>query len=89
MKHLLLAASAVSLLIGGGMATSAMAQPHHDWHKGGRIEAADWNRGARVADWRGHHLHAPRRGYEWRDVDGNYVLAAIAGGAIADIIAHQ
>ncbi len=86
MKHLLAAVSALSLLASAGVAA---AQPHHDWHKGGRIEAADWNRGARVSDWRGHHLHAPRRGYEWRDVDGNYVLAAVAGGAIADIIAHQ
>ena len=85
MKHGLLAAAALSLVAGAAFAEP----PHHDWRKGGRIEAGDWNRGARVADWRGHHLHAPRRGYEWRDVDGNYVLAAIAGGAIADIVAHH
>jgi hypothetical protein len=29
-------------------------------------------------DWRRHHLRRPPRGYEWREVDGNYVLAAAA-----------
>jgi Ni/Co efflux regulator RcnB len=61
--------------------------PHHDWHPGGRIEPSDWNRGQRV-DYRAHHLRRPGRGQEWRDVDGNYVLAAVAGGAIASLIAH-
>lgn len=101
MKHLLLAASALSLLAGAG---AAVAQPHgppppgfhgpgpgpgfhHDWRRGGRIEAGDWRRG-RVVDYRRYHLRRPPRGYQWRDVDGNYVLAAIAGGVIADLISH-
>jgi Ni/Co efflux regulator RcnB len=58
---------------------------HDDWHKGSRIQQSDWNRGQQV-DWHAHHLQAPRRGYEWRQVDGNYVLAAAATGLIAATI---
>lgn len=59
---------------------------HNGWHKGGRIERGDWDRGARVQDWRRYHLSAPPRGYEWRRVDNNYVLAAAAGGLIAGLV---
>jgi Ni/Co efflux regulator RcnB len=58
---------------------------HKDWRKGGHISHDDWNRGAEV-DWRTRHLRQPPRGYEWREVDGNYVLAAVATGVIASII---
>lgn len=58
---------------------------HKDWHKGAKISHDDWNRGAQV-DWRSHHLHQPPNGYEWREVDGNYVLAAAATGLIASAI---
>ncbi len=85
MKHLLIAAGAFVVLASAG---AAAARPHPEWHKGAPIAAADWNRG-RVVDYRHNHLRAPPRGYQWRDVDGNYVLAAIAGGAIADLIAHS
>jgi Ni/Co efflux regulator RcnB len=59
---------------------------HHDWRKGGRIERSDWDRGERVSDWHRNHLSRPPRGYEWRRVDNNYVLAAVAGGLIASVI---
>lgn len=58
---------------------------HKEWRKGARIQRGDWNRGERI-DYRHYHLHAPPRGYEWREVDGNYVLAAIATGVIASVI---
>jgi Ni/Co efflux regulator RcnB len=58
---------------------------HDDWHKGGRISHDDWNRG-RAIDYRRYHLNRPPRGYQWRQVDGNYVLAAIATGVIASAI---
>ena len=64
-----------------------MSGPHHDWHKGGRIERGDWDRGVRVTDYGHYHLSRPPRGYEWRRVDNNYVLAAVAGGLIASVIA--
>jgi Ni/Co efflux regulator RcnB len=38
-------------------------------------------------DYRARHLRAPPRGYEWRQVNGQYVLAAAATGLIASIIA--
>ncbi len=59
---------------------------HDDWKKGHRMNHDDWSRGERV-DYRSHHLNAPPRGYEWRQVDGNYVLAAAATGLIASVIA--
>jgi Ni/Co efflux regulator RcnB len=58
---------------------------HQEWRKGYRMNHDDWNRGARI-DYRRYHLHAPPRGYEWREVDGNYVLAAVATGMISSII---
>ena len=58
---------------------------HNEWHKGARISHDDWARGEQV-DWHAHHLRQPPRGYEWREVDGNYVLAAIATGVIASVI---
>ena len=57
---------------------------HDDWKNGGHINHDDWNRGAPV-DYRSHHLRKPKRGYEWREVDGNYVLAAAATGLIAGL----
>jgi Ni/Co efflux regulator RcnB len=67
---------------------SAFAQPrpeHPEWRQGYRMEHGDWDRGRRI-DFREHHLREPPRGYEWREVDGRFVLAAIATGVIADIV---
>jgi len=73
---------------------SAQAQDHHDnhgyvehrdWRKGGRIDHDDWNRGDRV-DYHQYHLSAPPRGYEWRMVDGYYVLANISSFQIRTVI---
>jgi Ni/Co efflux regulator RcnB len=99
MKRLLTSVAVMALVIGPASAALAQhhddhndhndhhpAYPHHDWHNGGRIEHNDWNRGSRL-DWRSHHLRSPPRGYEWREVDGNYVLAAAATGLIASVIA--
>lgn len=58
---------------------------HADWKRGGRIAHEDWERGRHI-DYREHHLRQPPRGYEWREIDGRFVLAAIATGVIADII---
>ena len=58
---------------------------HDEWKKGSHIKQEDWARGEQV-DYRRYHLNAPPRGYEWRQVDGNYVLAAAATGVIASAI---
>ena len=63
---------------------------NHNWRKGGRIERNDWNRGQRVSDYRRYHLQRPPRGYEWRQVHNNYVLAAAATGLILGLaLANQ
>jgi Ni/Co efflux regulator RcnB len=102
MKRFLMTATALALLAGTGGAfaqphrddhhddhrpgpAAAMHGPQHNWHQGGKIERNDWNRGTRV-DYRRNHLRQPPRGYEWRQVDGNYVLAAAATGLIASIM---
>jgi Ni/Co efflux regulator RcnB len=59
---------------------------HSEWKKGAKIHDEDWKRGEQV-DYRQHHLRTPPHGYEWRQVDGNYVLAAVATGVIASVIA--
>jgi Ni/Co efflux regulator RcnB len=59
---------------------------HDDWKKGAKMQDQDWKRGEQV-DYRQHHLRAPPHGYEWRMVDGNYVLAAVATGVIASVVA--
>ena len=89
-----IALSTLAAVLGGGV---AFAQDHRDdhhddhyvrhdeWHKGAKIRHEDWDRG-RAVDYRTYHLRRPPRGYEWRAVDGNYVLAAVATGVIASTI---
>jgi Ni/Co efflux regulator RcnB len=59
---------------------------HDEWRRGYHMRHEDWDRGERI-DWRARRLPRPRRGYEWRQVDGNYVMAAVATGIIASVIA--
>ena len=62
------------------------AYVHHDeWKKGYHMKHEDWDRG-RPVDYRAYHLQEPPRGYEWREVDGNYVMAAVATGVIASAL---
>ena len=61
---------------------------HDEWKKGAKIRNEDWGRGEHV-DYHQSHLRAPPRGYEWRMVDGNYVLAAVATGVIASVVAAE
>lgn len=51
---------------------------HDEWKKGSHIRDEDWSRGEQV-DWHAHHLRRPPSGYEWREIDGNYVLANHGG----------
>jgi len=93
----ILALSIVATSLTGSV---AFAQDHHDdhhddnhggyvrhdeWKKGYHMNNADWGRGQQI-DYHQYHLSAPRRGYEWRQVDGNYVQAAIATGIIASVV---
>jgi Ni/Co efflux regulator RcnB len=58
---------------------------HEEWKKGYHMRQEDWGRGERV-DWHQYHLRKPPSGYEWRLVDGNYVLAAVATGVVASVV---
>jgi len=88
------ACSVLTLSLFGGV---AFADDHHDdrdnhryvkheeWRRGYHMRHEDWDRGERV-DYHRYHLHRPPSGYEWREVDGNYVLAAVATGVIASVV---
>lgn len=58
---------------------------HQEWRKGYHMRNEDWSRGERI-DYRQNHLRRPPSGYEWRQVDGNYVMAAVATGVIASVV---
>jgi Ni/Co efflux regulator RcnB len=58
---------------------------HDEWKKGYHMKDEDWRRG-QVVDYNTYHLKRPPNGYEWREVDGNYVLAAVATGIIASVV---
>jgi Ni/Co efflux regulator RcnB len=57
-----------------------------EFRRGGRLPSELRDRGYVVNDWRGHHLSAPPRGYNWVQVGPDYVLTAIATGIIANMI---
>lgn len=65
------------------------AHPRTEWRRGGRVPTEYRGRNYVVNDWRGYHLNAPPRGYQWVGVGGDFVLAAVATGIIAQIIAGQ
>ncbi len=64
-------------------------QPRADWRRGGRVPREYLGRNYVVNDWRMHQLRQPPRGYQWVGVGGDFVLAAIATGVIAQIISGQ
>jgi Ni/Co efflux regulator RcnB len=92
----MLAASLFFTFAAVGATTAAIADEHErdnrayvhheEWKKGAKMRDEDWRRGEHV-DYHERHLRAPPRGYEWRTVDGNYVLAAVATGVIASVVA--
>ena len=93
------ALSTLSVLLCGGAAL-AQDNDHHDatshdnhqyvqhkeWKKGAQMKHEDWSRGEAV-DYRTNHLQAPPRGYEWRQVDGNFVMAGVSTGSIRLVVA--
>jgi len=58
------------------------------WHKGDHLGA--YSTRYTEVDWRTRHLKAPPRGYHYVQSDtGDIILAAIAGGVIASVIANH
>jgi Ni/Co efflux regulator RcnB len=83
MKTTLRTVLALAILSTSFIGHVALAQDHHDnheyvehkeWKKRAPIKHEDWDRGDK-ADYHRNHLSAPPQGYEWRTVDGQYVLA--------------
>jgi len=62
---------------------------HEEWKRGYHMKDDDWNRGEHVEDYRAHHLTEPRKGYEWRHIDGNYVMADRNGVVSTVVIEKQ
>ncbi|AXK67696.1 MULTISPECIES: RcnB family protein [Burkholderia] len=58
-----------------------------DWHRRGGRVPQDY-RGPKyvVDDWRGHDLQPPPSGYQWLQIDGDFVLAAMTTGVITSIL---
>ncbi|WP_158773535.1 RcnB family protein [Cobetia sp. L2A1] len=62
----------------------------HHWQRGDHVPRDYYaNKRYWVSDWHGHHLSKPPRGHRWLNIDGRYVLAAVAGGAITAIILNR
>jgi Ni/Co efflux regulator RcnB len=61
---------------------------HQEWRSGSRIQQDDWNRGDKV-DYRQNHLRRPPEGHEWRQIDGNYVMARQDGTIVSVRRAHR
>jgi Ni/Co efflux regulator RcnB len=62
---------------------------HAEWKKGAHMKQEDWNRGDHIDNWKQYKLRQPPSGYEWRRVDGNFVLAGSSNGIVASVvIAH-
>jgi Ni/Co efflux regulator RcnB len=92
--HTVLALAILSASLSGSV---AVAQDHHDnhayvehkeWKRGAAIRHEDWERADKV-DYRQYHLNAPPNGYEWRMVDGNYVLVNVSTFQIRTVIRVQ
>jgi Ni/Co efflux regulator RcnB len=101
MKTFLIAAAALSLIA----PSIASAQGHdqgqghpgwgqeygaggHQFRNGEHMGYNDWS-GAQPVDYRQHHLRRPPHGYEWRESNGQYILAAVATGAIISAIVNS
>jgi Ni/Co efflux regulator RcnB len=61
---------------------------HHEWKSGAKIQQEDWNRGDKV-DYKQNHLRRPPAGNEWRQIDGNYVMARQDGTIVSVRVAHH
>ena len=58
---------------------------HKEWKRGYHMNHDDWDRGQPV-DYRANHLRRPRSGYEWRQMDGNYVMAHSRTGVVDSVV---
>lgn len=64
-------------------------QQKPDFRQGRALPQQYRGKGYQVSDWKKRGLKSPPSGHRWMNVDGNYVLIAVATGVIASVIAHQ
>ncbi|MEI2266998.1 RcnB family protein [Erwinia sp. CGal63] len=62
---------------------------HADFRKGRPLPEKYRGEGYRVDDWRKHGLKAPPAGHRWQNINGDYVLIAVATGVITSVIVHH
>ena len=62
------------------------AGPDHNWQRGYRVPPQYRSHHYVVNDWRGHHLSAPPRGYQWVQNGSDYLLIGIATGVITSTV---
>lgn len=59
---------------------------HSQWRPGFHLPPSDWDRGDRISNPSRYRLRRPPPGYEWRRIDGNFVMATSDTGIIASVI---
>jgi Ni/Co efflux regulator RcnB len=59
---------------------------NHRWSRGERLPSSYYSSRSHYVDYRRHHLRQPPRGYQWVQVDNNYMMVALATGLISSII---
>lgn len=64
-------------------------EQHPDFRKGRPLPEKYRGEGYQVNDWHQRGLKQPPAGHRWQNIDGNYVLIAVATGVITSVIAHQ
>lgn len=60
--------------------------PHSDWRRGDPVPPDYRDPRYVVNDWRARDLAPPPAGYQWLQVNGEFVLVAITTGVIATIL---
>ena len=63
-----------------------LPRPHQDWHAGQVVPHQYRGEDYYVNDWRSRDLPPPPHGHRWMNVNGDYVLVAVATGIIASIL---
>ncbi|WP_312042611.1 RcnB family protein [Erwinia sp.] len=63
--------------------------PHQEFRKGRPLPEKYRGEGYQVNDWHNRGLKAPPAGHRWQNIDGHYVLIAVATGVITSVITHH
>lgn len=101
MKRLIISSLAASLLLVSVAQAQQQSSPSQErqqrrveqpvkknqWKRGGKLPSSRHH--AEFKDYRKHGLQAPGKGQRWVRVDGQYLLIAVATGAILSVAAGR